>query len=88
MSFETLKRKLASRKFWAAVASVALAIGVLFGIDDLTMEHVLALITAVGGLSVYMFVEGNCDKASIETPAESIGVDQKAFAVGFDIDAD
>ncbi|MBR6790092.1 MAG: hypothetical protein IKM31_04420 [Oscillospiraceae bacterium] len=60
---EQWKRKLSSRKFWAAVTAVALSAGVLFGIDELTMEHVTALIAAVGGLAAYILAEGSVDAA-------------------------
>ena len=66
MDWNDLKRKLSSRKFWAAVTAAALAAGVLFGVDALTMEHVTALIAAVGGLAAYIFAEGSVDRAREE----------------------
>lgn len=55
------KQKLTSRKFWAAVVGFATALMVLFGVDDLTIEKVVALLTAEGTLMAYIFAEGNVD---------------------------
>lgn len=55
------KQKLTSRKFWAAVVGFATALMVLFGVDDLTIEKVVALLTAEGTLMAYIFAEGSVD---------------------------
>ena len=55
------KQKLTSRKFWAAVIGFVTALMVLFGVDDLTIEKVVALLTAEGTLIAYIFAEGNVD---------------------------
>lgn len=60
------KQKLTSRKFWAAIVSVVLCVGVIFGIPDLTMEQVTALIMAVGGLVAYILGEGWVDAARLK----------------------
>ena len=62
------KRKLASRKFWAAVAALVATVCVLFGIDDISIEKVCAMISACGVLAVYIFTEGYIDsKGSAQT---------------------
>ena len=53
------KRKLASRKFWAALIAFATALLVAFGVPDLTIEQVIAVITACGSLVGYMIGEGS-----------------------------
>ena len=55
------KQKLSSRKLWAAVVSVILCAGVIFGVDDITMEQVAALVMAVGSLVAYIIGEGWVD---------------------------
>ena len=40
------KQKLTSRKFWAAIIGFITAMLVAFGVNDLTIEQVVALITA------------------------------------------
>ena len=58
------KKKLASRKFWAAIAALVAAVCVLFGIDDISIEKVCAMISACGVLAVYIFTEGYIDSKS------------------------
>jgi len=40
------KQKLTSRKFWAAVIGFVTALMVAFGVDDLTIEQVVSVISA------------------------------------------
>ena len=56
-----LKQKLSSRKLWAAVAAFAVAVCALFGIDELTVEHISALISAVGVMVAYIIGESCVD---------------------------
>lgn len=60
------KQKLTSRKFWAAVAGVAAALMVIFNVDKLTQEQILALISSSGVLIAYIIGEGMVDKARVE----------------------
>ena len=61
------KQKLTSRKFWAAVIGFATAIMVAFGVNDLTIEQVIALITATSTLIAYIIGEGMVDAARINS---------------------
>jgi uncharacterized membrane protein len=63
------KQKLTSRKFWAAVIGFVTAIMVAFGINDLTIEQVVALITAASTLIAYIIGEGMVDAARINAEA-------------------
>jgi hypothetical protein len=60
----TWKDKLTSRKFWAAVVGVVVALMVLFGVDSVMQEKIVALITATATLIVYILAEGNVDAFS------------------------
>ena len=55
------KRKLTSRKFWAAVVGFTTAILTAFKIDNLTVEQVTAVISALGVLVAYILGEGLAD---------------------------
>lgn len=55
------KRKLTSRKFWAAVVGFTTAILIAFKIDNLTVEQVTAVISALGVLVAYILGEGLAD---------------------------
>lgn len=60
------KQKLTSRKFWAAIIGFVAALLVAFGIDDLTIEQVVALITAASTLIAYIIGEGMVDAARMK----------------------
>ena len=55
------KRKLSSRKFWAAVIGFVSAILVACNYDKLTIEQVAAVISAAGVLVAYIISEGAVD---------------------------
>jgi len=57
------KQKLTSRKFWMAVTGFVTSILVAFNIDELTIEQVVALITAASTLIAYIIGEGLVDAA-------------------------
>ena len=60
------KRKLTSRKFWVAVIGLVTAILVAFNVDKLTVEQVMAIISALGTLVAYIIGEGMTDAAHIK----------------------
>lgn len=55
------KKKLSSRKFWAAVAGFVAAILVVFKLDDLTIQQVTAIISGAGVLAAYILGESYVD---------------------------
>ena len=59
------KQKLTSRKFWMAFIGFITALLVAIGIDDLTIEQVVALITAASTLIAYIVGEGLVDAARV-----------------------
>ena len=61
------KQKLTSRKFWAAVIGFITAMMVAFGVNDLTIEQVVAMITAASTLIAYIIGEGMVDAARINS---------------------
>ena len=61
------KQKLTSRKFWAAVIGFITAMMVAFGVNDLTIEQVIAVITAASTLIAYIIGEGMVDAARINS---------------------
>ena len=60
------KRKLTSRKFWLAVIGFVTALLVAFNVDKLTIEQVVAIISALGTLVAYIIGEGMTDVASMK----------------------
>lgn len=55
------KNKLASRKFWSAVAGFAVSIAAAFGAGEMTVAQISAVITAAGVLVAYIFAESYVD---------------------------
>lgn len=60
------KRKLTSRKFWAAVVGFVTPIMTLAQIPDNTAVQVTAIIMAGGTLIAYIIGEGMTDAAALE----------------------
>lgn len=63
-------QKLTSRKFWAAIVAVITSVCVIFGVEDITMEQVTALVMAVGALIAYILGEGFVDAANAKSQKE------------------
>lgn len=53
--------KLSSRKLWAAIIGFVTAILLAFSVDKLTIEQVVAIISACATLCAYIFSEGYVD---------------------------
>ena len=60
------KQKLTSRKFWAALVGFVTSVLVACGIPDMTIEQVVAIITAGATLIAYIIGEGMVDAARIK----------------------
>lgn len=61
------KQKLTSRKFWAALIGFITAMMIAFGVDNLTIEQVVAMIAAASTLIAYIIGEGIVDVARINS---------------------
>ena len=60
------KKKLSSRKFWAAVSGVVISIMVIFGADSGSQEKIAGTIASVGVLATYILAESAVDKAAVD----------------------
>lgn len=60
------KQKLTSRKFWAAIITFITSILVAFGVPDLAIEQVIAVISAGSVMVAYIIGEGLVDAARVE----------------------
>lgn len=60
------KQKLTSRKFWAALITFITSILIAFGVSDLTIEQVIAVISAGSVMIAYIIGEGMVDAARVE----------------------
>ena len=68
------KKKLTSRKFWAALVGFITTLLVAFGVPDLQIEQVAAVITAAATLIAYIIGEGLVDAKRAEKENEDCGV--------------
>ena len=59
-----MKKKLTSRKLWLAIIGFVTALLVAFGVDDIKIEQICALIGALGSLCAYILAEGYADAKS------------------------
>ncbi|GAB1360146.1 hypothetical protein MASR1M31_19450 [Porphyromonadaceae bacterium] len=64
--------KLSSRKFWAAVTGFLTAILTIFEVDNLTIEQIIGLVSALSVLIAYIIGEGMVDSARASAGQESI----------------
>lgn len=64
MKKEDLVRKLSSRKFWACITAVVVSLIAFTKATPETVERIVALVGAIGGLCVYMLSEGMADSKS------------------------
>ena len=55
-----------SRKFWAALITFITSILIAFGVSDLTIEQVVAVISAGSVMIAYIIGEGMVDAARLE----------------------
>ncbi|HAE43378.1 MAG TPA: hypothetical protein DCG34_10775 [Clostridiales bacterium] len=69
------KQKLTSRKFWAAVTGFVTAILMVFKVDEMTIEQVIAIISASSVLIAYIIGEGLVDAARVQTQDNSTDQD-------------
>ena len=64
------KQKLTSRKMWAAVITFITSILVAFGVPDLTIEQVSAVIMGGATMIAYIIGEGLVDSARVSEEKE------------------
>lgn len=67
------KQKLTSRKFWAAVVTFVSTVLVAFGVPDMTVEQVTAIITAGSAMIAYIIGEGLVDAARLKAQNDKDG---------------
>ena len=67
------KQKLTSRKFWAAVVTFVSTVLVAFGVPDMTVEQVTAIITAGSAMIAYIIGEGLVDAARLKAQSGKDG---------------
>lgn len=67
------KRKLSSRKLWAAVAGVVTGLAMVFGLDEGTISNVAGAVVSMASIAAYILAEGKVDAESVKNAAEGGG---------------
>lgn len=74
------KRKLSSRKLWAAVAGIVTGLAMVFGLDENTISTVAGAVVSVASVVAYIMAEGKVDAEGVKKAVE--GVQDAVEAVG------
>lgn len=70
---ETLKRKLSSRKLWAAVVGVVMGIAMVFGLDEGVVTDVAGAVVSIASVITYIITEGKVDANAVKETIEIVG---------------
>lgn len=66
------KRKLSSRKLWAAVAGIVTGLAMVFGLDEGTISNVTGAVVSVASVVAYIVTEGRVDAAGVKQAVEDV----------------
>ena len=69
---ETLKRKLSSRKLWAAVAGIVTGLAMVFGLDEHVVTSVAGAVVSLASVVTYIVAEGKVDAAAVKHAVEDV----------------
>lgn len=69
---KTLKEKLTSRKFLAAVAGLVAGVAMVFGLDESIITQVSGAVVSVASVIAYIVTEGRIDAAAVGQAAEDV----------------
>lgn len=69
---ETLKRKLTSRKLWAAIAGIVTGLAMVFGLDENVITSVAGAVVSVASVITYVVTEGKVDAAGVKNAVENV----------------
>lgn len=67
-----IKRKLTSRKLWAAVAGIVTGLSMIFGLDQNVITTVSGAVVSVFSVITYIITEGQIDKQSINNAVSQV----------------
>ena len=66
------KRKLSSRKLWAAAAGIAAGLAMVFGLDENTISSVAGAVVSAASVVAYIIAEGKVDAESVRNAMEAV----------------
>ena len=66
------KRKLSSRKLWAAVAGIVTGLAMVFGLDENIISTVAGAVVSVASVVAYIMAEGKVDAEGVKKAVEGV----------------
>nr|WP_326210519.1 hypothetical protein [uncultured Oscillibacter sp.] len=63
------KRKLSSRKLWAAIAGIVTGLAMVFKLDENTVSSVAGAVVSVASVVSYIVTEGKVDAENVKKPS-------------------
>lgn len=66
------KRKLSSRKLWAAIAGIIVGLSMIFGLDENTISTVSGAVVSVFSVVSYIIAEGKVDVESVKKAIDGV----------------
>ncbi len=69
---KALKKKLGSRKLWAAAAGLVMGLSMVFGLDENTVSTVSGAVLSVASVVTYIITEGRVDAAAVGSAVEKV----------------
>ena len=64
------KRKLSSRKLWAAAAGVAAGLAMVFGLDEAVISTAAGAVVSLASAIAYIITEGKVDAESVKAASK------------------
>lgn len=74
------KRKLSSRKLWAAVAGIVAGLAMVFGLDEGVISDVAGAVVSLSSLVAYIITEGKVDAAGAASAGAGAASEKEADA--------
>lgn len=66
------KRKLSSRKLWAAAAGVVTGLAMVFGLDQGVVSNVAGAVVSAASVVAYILAEGKVDAEGVKKAVEDV----------------
>ena len=66
------KRKLSSRKLWAAAAGIVTGLAMVFGLDEGVISSVAGAVVSAASVAAYIVTEGKVDAEGVRKAVEDI----------------
>lgn len=66
------KRKLSSRKLWAAAAGIVTGLAMVFHLDEDTISSIAGAVVSVASVVTYIITEGKVDAESVKKTAAEV----------------